>query len=118
MEPAVASEQWSNADTKVLQVLANVFASQNREAKAADLLEFALAREPGNAELMRALCGVYLMLERHADALDMVERYLATGETGPDRAKVLMVKGQALWGLGRMQDGIAVMNEYLSLRSK
>ena len=116
--PLLTPEEWSNTDTKVLQVLANILASQNREAKAADLLEFALAREPENAELIKALCGVYLMLERYADALEMVERYQAAGETGPDRESVLMVKGQALWGLGLIPDAVAAFNEYLSLKSK
>ena len=112
----VASNAWSNADTKVLQVLAGLFASQNRKAMAADLLEFALEREPGNPELMKALCGVYLMLERFADALDMVERYLVTSDAGRDRAAVLMVKGQALWALDRKSEAVAAINEYVSLR--
>ncbi len=111
-------DKWSNADTKILQVLASVLASQNREVKAADLLEYALAHEPDNPELIRALSGVYLMLERYADALDMVERYLSNSEKGPDRADVLMVKGQALWGLGRTPDAVAATNEYLSLTSR
>ena len=111
-------EVWSRTNTKVLQVLANVLAGQNRETKAAHLLEFALAREPDNAELMKALCGVYLMLERYPDALDMAERYLKAEEAGPGRAPVLMVKALALWGQGLTSDAAATFNEYLALRSK
>ena len=109
---------WSKTNTQVLQVLANVLASQNRETKAAHLLEFALDREPDNTGLIKALCGVYLMLERYPDALDMVERYLATGETGSGRTSVLMVKALALWELGLTSDAAATFNDYLSAKSK
>ncbi|MCG8693874.1 MAG: hypothetical protein MI806_21940 [Minwuiales bacterium] len=109
-------EDWSATDTKVLQVLANVLASQNREAKAADLLEFALEREPENTELLKALCGVYLLLENYLAALEMAERYLASGHNGADRAGVLLVKGQALWGLGQEPEAVATIRDYLSLK--
>jgi tetratricopeptide (TPR) repeat protein len=114
----VAPAEWSANDTKVLQVLANVLASQNREAKAADLLEFALNREPKNPEVLKALCGVYMMLERYSDTLEMIDRYVATGDTSAGYASLLLIKGQALWGLGREAEAVGTIKEYLSLRNR
>jgi predicted Zn-dependent protease len=104
---------WSGTDSMVLLILANVLASQNREAKAAGLLEYVLKREPGNGEAVRALCGVYLMLGRYNDALEMVERHEKRNPSdGSD--PVMMIKGQALYELGLTEKAAQVVNLFLA----
>lgn len=98
----------------MLQLLANTLAGQNREARAAVLLEFVLVRDPENIEAMRALCGVYLMLDRHEDALSMVERYERVAPQEKRHSDMRMAKGRALWALGHSREAIEIMNSYLA----
>ncbi len=108
---------WSKTDSMVLQILANMLAGQNREQQAADLLEYACRQEPNNPDILRALCGVYAMLERHEEVLTMVERYERTVPTGTDLGALMMLRGQALWNLGRAAEATAVMNTYLARKN-
>ncbi len=108
------TQDWSPDDSKVLQILANMLASQNREAKAASLLEYVLERDPDNRDALRALCGVYLMLERYEDTVAMVDRYRAGNENDKHTTTLMIVKGQALWELGRTAEAQNIMDNYLS----
>ena len=108
------SDDWTSQDSMVLQILANTLAGQNREARAAVLLEFVLVRDPENTDAMRALCGVYLMLDRHEDALGMVERYERVAPPEKRQPDMQMAKGRALWALGHSNEAIEVMNSYLA----
>ena len=110
----MTSGEWSTTDSMVLQILASMLASQNREQKAADLLEYLLTREPENTEVLRALCGVYLMLERYEEALTTVERYERLVPKDGNTDDVMLVKGQALWELGHSSEATSVMNDYLT----
>ena len=104
---------WNNTDSMVLQILATMLAGQNREQQAADLLEYVLGHEPDNLDVIKALCGVYLILDRHEDALDMADRYEQNLPPGADPGPVMMVKGQALWELGHSREAMAAMDSYL-----
>ena len=110
----MTSGDWSNTDSLVLQILASTLAGQNREQKAADLLEYVLTREPENPEVVRALCGIYLMLERFDDALGMVERYERLIPPGDEIGDVMLVKSQALWEMGLSREATSVMSDYLA----
>ena len=98
----------------VLLILANTLASQNREAQAADLLEYVITRDPDNVDAVRALCGIYLIVGRYDDALDMVARYERTQSGTRDADPVTMVKGQALWELGRTKEATETMKKFLA----
>lgn len=112
------SADWSANDSMVLQILANILASQNREAKAAGLLEYVLDREPDNHDVIRALCGVYLMLERYEDTLAMAKRYESVRPNNDHRGTVMMVKGQALWELGHTAEAKQIVDQFLLRRAK
>jgi len=104
------------ADIKFLQVLAHVLASQNREQMAADLLEFALSQDPSNAEIQKALCGVYLLLERFDDSIRAGERALADHATAGEAGRLKLVMSKAHHALGRHADAERLMAEYIQTR--
>ena len=117
-ETCLSSSDWSNTDSMVLQILANMLASQNREQKAVELLEYVLTRQPDNLAVIKALGGVYLLVERHEEALEMIERYERSVPEGGNHDDVLMVKGQVLWALGHETEATAVVNSYLTKKAK
>ncbi len=102
---------WSSSDSMVLQMLANTLAGQNREEKAAELLEYVLLRDADNLDALRSLCSVYLLLERHEEALKAVQRY---EKSEPAIEDLMLVKGLSLWGLGKTREAVEVMNKYLA----
>lgn len=107
---------WTAKDTKVLQVLANVLAGQNRHDKAVQLLEYALDKEPDNASIKKALSGAYLFLGRSNDALDMADAALATETSEADRERLLLVRSRALWQCGQTDEARAEMQHYINQR--
>ena len=108
---------WTRTDSMVLQILANTLANQNREQSAADLLEYVLTHEPDNADVVRALCGIYLLLERNEEALAAIKRYEGLVPSASRTNEILMVKSQALWELGRTEEATTAMNDYLARKA-
>lgn len=107
---------WTDNDTKVLQVLASVLTSQGKEARAATLLEYALDKAPDNASVKKALGGVYTLLNRYEEALTMLDAALAAKPTPADLDRLLLVRSEALWKSGREGEAREVMQQYISQR--
>ncbi|MEM9618015.1 MAG: tetratricopeptide repeat protein [Pseudomonadota bacterium] len=105
---------WTENDTKVLQVLASVLTSQGKEARAAMLLEYALEKDPENASVKKALGGVYTLLNRYEEALDMIEAALAAKPAPADLDRLLLVRSEALWKGGRKDEAREAMQQYIS----
>ena len=114
----MSSGTWTRTDSMVLQILANTLANQNREHHAAALLEYVLAHEPDNAEVVRGLCGVYFLLERHEEVLVAIKRYERLVPIADRARDVLVVKSQALWQLGRADEAMTAMNDYLAQKAR
>lgn len=108
--------EWTETDTKVLQVLASVLTSQSKEERAATLLEYALERDPDNSSVKKALGGVYTLLDRYDEALSMIDATLADDPTPADVERLLIVRSEALWKAGREEEARSAMKEYLSKR--
>ena len=107
---------WTENDTKVLQVLASVLTSQFKEDRAATLLEYALEKDPDNAAVKKALGGVYTLLNRHEEALSMIDAALADDPAPADLERLLLVRSEALWKGGRETEARAAMQEYIRQR--
>ena len=117
MDTLVKTEAWTETDTKVLHLLANLLTQQNREEKARELLEFALSRSPANLEVMKALSAVCLLTRKNDRALELANAALAQVQDQSDRAALLLVRSKALWGLGQEAASRAAMEEYISDRT-
>ena len=107
---------WTDNDTKVLQVLASVLTSQGKEARAAVLLEYALEHDPRNTAIKKALGGIYTLLERHGDALEMIGDVLSNNPTPADEERLQLVRSDALWKSGRKDEARMAMQHYVSKR--
>ena len=116
MESLIKSEAWTETDTKVLHLLANLLTQQNREEKARELLEFALSRSPNNLEVMKALSAVCLLTRNNDRALELADAVLDQVHEQSDQASLLLVRSRALWGLGREAESRVAMDEYISNR--
>ena len=116
MDSLIDSDAWTDTDTKVLHLLANLLTQQNREEKARELLEFALSRSPDNVEVMKALSAVCLLTRKNDRALELADIALGRIREPNDRAPLLLVRSKALWGLGRDVESRTAMDEYISHR--
>ena len=116
MDDLSKSDAWTETDTKVLHLLANLLTQQNREDKARELLEFALSRSPNNLEVMKSLSAVCLLTRKNDRALELADAALGQIREQSDRASLLLVRSRALWGLGREAESRVAMNEYISSR--
>lgn len=110
--------EWEAEDTIFIQVLAHILAGQNREQAACDLLEFALSEDPQNAHVMRALCGVYGLLERHDEAIAMGDRALAAGQSNEDIARIKLVQSSSHQARGRTAEAEQMMRDYITQRDQ
>ena len=109
-----AETAWEREDSAFLQVLAYVLTNQNREQAAVDLLEYALAQDPENGDLMRALCGVYSLLERYDDAIVMGDAALSTGQRSDDVTRIKLIQSSAHHALGRAAEAEQALRDYIT----
>ena len=117
MENLIKSDAWTETDTKVLHLLANLLTQQNREEKARELLEFALSRSPNNLDVMKALSAVCLLTRKNDRALELADTVLDQIQEESDRASLLLVRSKALWGLGREAESRVAMDDYILNRT-
>lgn len=113
-----AAKPWSPDDTRVLQILANVLTSQRHEDRAVVLLEYAREQAPDDIEVKQALSGVYLLLGRDAEALEMADQTIASVTDDAVLTGITLVRAKALWNLGRESDARAAMQDYIQLRQR
>ena len=107
---------WTKSDTQILRILASILTSQKKEDRAVVLLEYALEKEPDNIGVKKALGGVYTLLDRHEEALPMIDAALKTGPAPADVERLLLVRSEALWRAGREAEARTAMQEYISQR--
>ncbi len=107
---------WTETDTMVLQVLANVLTSQHKEERAVVLLEYALEKDPENISIKKALGGVYTLLDRYDEALSMIDDAMAANPGPADKERLLLVRSEALWKGGREEEARTAMQSYISER--
>lgn len=117
MDSLAKSNAWTETDTKVLHLLANLLTQQNKEEKARELLEFALSRSPDSLEVIKALSAVCLLTRKNDRALELADAALDQIQDTSDRAALLLVRSKALWGLGREAESRLAMDEYISNRT-
>lgn len=110
--------RWDPEDSIFVQVLAHILAGQNREQAACDLLEFALSEDPKNGDLMRALCGVYSLLERFDDAIRMGDAALSAGQDPENVARIKLVQSSAHQERGRTAEAEQMMRDYITQRDR
>ncbi|MEM8985366.1 MAG: tetratricopeptide repeat protein [Pseudomonadota bacterium] len=112
----MTQQEWTENDTKVLQVLASVLTSQGKENRAATLLEYALDKEPDNISVKKALGGVYTLLNKYEEAVSMIDAALADNPTPADLDRLLLVRSEALWKGGREGEAREMMQRYIHQR--
>lgn len=108
--------QLSDEEVKVLQVLAHLYATQNRLDEAVTLLETAERHSPGNTEVMRALAAIHMLMKRHDAALELAEATLALEPPHDDRVALMLMRAQALWALDRPLEARRAMAAYIEER--
>lgn len=110
--------EWTDNDTKVLQILANTLTRQQKPDRAGILLEYALKKDPGNLSVKKALCGVYMLLENYDSALSMIDRVLEEKPREKDTEKLSLVRCEALWHSGKKEEAKNEMKKYISKRQQ
>ncbi|MEM9761323.1 MAG: tetratricopeptide repeat protein [Pseudomonadota bacterium] len=111
-------DAWTKSDSKVLQLLASVLAQQKRLRQAVAILECVREQDPENAEALRALAAMHLELDRHEEALEAADLALTHDPSRTHRAGLMLVRGHALWGLGREEEAIDAMRAFAQERRK
>lgn len=106
---------WREENKEALQVLADVYLDQGQLDKAVVLLEGLHALEPHDAQVLKALSYAYLRVERYDDTLNMVDTLLRLGAPMPENAPILLIRGKALWALGRASEARDSLKRYMEL---
>lgn len=97
----------------ILSVLGYFFLEHGQADKALVLLEALGALFPEDPGIAKALSYAYLQAGRYRDALDAAGP--ATAEQ--DSVFIHLLRGKALWGLGRVDEARACLARYLAPRS-
>lgn len=98
---------------EILSVLGYFFLEHGQPDKALVLLEALGALFPADPGIAKSLSYAYLRAGRYRDALDAAAR--ANAER--DDAFIHLLRGKALWGLGRTHEARACLAQYLAPRS-
>ena len=105
----------SEAQKESLQVLADVYLNQSQSEKAVILLEALHDLYPQDPSVVKALSYAYLLAGRPEDALTMSDVFLRLAGSSPDSNPILLIRGQALWALGRVEEARTTMARYTEL---
>lgn len=97
-------------DLRASRILASSLAALDRPAEAVQVYEAMLAREPGNEQIMMALSGMYLRIDRLAAAEAIMERAV---KTRGDLREVWHEYAVLFLGTGRAADAISVLEQAL-----
>ncbi len=109
---------WQDEHKEVLQVLADVYLSQNQAGKAVIILEALDSLTPQNPDVLKALSAAYLALGRFESALESVDAFLRLGGLTPEAMPILLVRSKALWELGRTSEARESLERYQQLGDK
>lgn len=100
---------------EALQVLADVYLNQAQSEKAVVLLEALHNLDRRDPVVAKALSYGYLLIGRPEDALAMSDVFLRLVGASPESNPILLIRGRALWALGRAEEARMTMNRYVEL---
>lgn len=104
---------WRTEQTEALQVLADIYLDQGQTERAVTLLNALTLLDPGSTSILRALSYAFLLAGRYEDALTTADTLLQRDTTMPDNAPTLLIRGKALWALGRAAEAQENFQRYL-----
>ncbi len=97
-----------------LLLLAALYVMHEKHAKARTLLEGLRELAPQEERVLRPLCHVLAVQKEYAQALEAAQELLGlVGKTlsGTELACLLRLKASALWGLGRVEEARAALEQ-------
>ena len=104
---------WRTEQTEALQVLADIYLDQGQTERAVTLLNALTVLDPGKASIFRALSYAFLLAGRYEDALSATDALLRLEAAMSDNAPALLIRGKALWALGRAAEAQENFQRYL-----
>ena len=96
-------------------LLADVYLEQGQHDKARVLLDGLAVLWPADAGVLKALAFACLQGSHFDEALAAADGYLRLGSLNPLTAPILLIRGRALWGLGRVDEARAGLQRYFDL---
>lgn len=106
---------WRNEQTEALRVLADIYLDQGQIDRAVTLLNALAVLAPDDAGALRALGYALLLAGRHEDALAATDALLRLDGAMPANAPTLLIRGKALWALGRVAEAQDSLQRYMEL---
>ncbi len=104
---------WRTEQTEALQVLADIYLDQGQTERAVTLLNALTLLDPGSTGILRALSYAFLLAGRYEDALTTTDTLLQRETTMLDNAPTRLIRGKALWALGRTAEAQENFQRYL-----
>lgn len=108
---------WRDEQTEALRVLADIYLDQGQIDRAVTLLNALAVLAPNDAGAFRALSYALLLAGRYEDALAATDTLLRLDGTMPANAPTLLIRGKALWALGRIAEAQESLHRYMELGS-
>ena len=110
---AAASHDPQQRDAMLL--LADVYLEQGQYDKARTLLDALALLWPDDSGVLKALAFACLQGGRFDEALAAADGYLRLGPATRVTAPILLIRGRALWGLGRVDEARDGLQRYFDL---
>ena len=99
-----------SASYEFLGVLGFAYLQHSQAEKAATVFQTLNHLQPDNALVVRSLTYSWLLLKKFEAALELSERWIAkTADSDPNWKHLQMIRGRALYGLGRESEAISSM---------
>ena len=96
-------------------LLADVYLEQGQHDKARVLLDGLAVLWSDDAGVLKAQAFACLQGSLFDEALAAADGYLRIGPLNPLTAPILLIRGRALWGLGRVDEARAGLQRYFDL---
>lgn len=109
-----------DSSLEVLLLLATLFVTHGRHAKALTLLEGLREIRDNDERILRPLCYCLVMEKRYPEALEAIQALYAfrNSLTGQDRLCLLRLKALALWGQGQEDQARTVLEQSMALMAQ
>ena len=99
-----------SASYEFLGVLGFAYLQHSQAEKAATVFQTLNCLQPDNALVARSLSYAWLLEEKFEAALELAERWIAkTADTNSNWKHLQMIRGRALYGLGRESEAVSSM---------
>lgn len=104
-------------EQKEFLLVLGYFYLQNRKPAKALVLFKALAELfSEDLNVVKALSYACMLCGDHDKALSLAERFLSESNTDDDEALGRLLKGKALWGMGRREEARSTMSNFFSMK--